>query len=135
MAKTNIPESPSINLLGTGTSIKGDIKSNGDFRIDGSLVGSIHSKGKVIIGTTGKVDGEIICQNADISGEVKARVTVAELLSLKATSKISGDVTTNKLAIESGAKFSGSCNMDSNETVKDKFSSPIEKPGIKEKIA
>lgn len=135
MAKTNIPESPSINLLGAGTSIKGDIKSNGDFRIDGSLVGSIHSKGKVIIGTTGKVDGEIICQNADISGEVKARVTVTELLSLKATSKISGDVTTNKLAIESGAKFSGSCNMDSSETRKDKFSSPIEKPGIKEKIA
>lgn len=135
MAKTNIPESPSINLLGAGTSIKGDIKSNGDFRIDGSLVGSIHSKGKVIIGTTGKVDGEIICQNADISGEVKARVTVAELLSLKATSKISGDVTTNKLAIESGAKFSGSCNMDNSEARKDKFSSPIEKPGIKEKIA
>jgi len=135
MAKTNIPESPSINLLGAGTSIKGDIKSNGDFRIDGSLVGSIHSKGKVIIGTTGKVDGEIICQNADISGEVKAQVTVAELLSLKATSKISGDVTTNKLAIESGAKFSGSCSMDSNEVRKDKFSSPTDKPGPKEKIA
>ena len=135
MAKTNIPESPSINLLGAGTSIKGDIKSNGDFRIDGSLVGSIHSKGKVIIGTTGKVDGEIICQSADISGEVKAQVTVAELLSLKATSKISGDVTTNKLAIESGAKFSGSCSMDNKEVRKDKFSSPTDKPGPKEKIA
>jgi len=135
MAKTNIPESPSINLLGAGTSIKGDIKSNGDFRIDGSLIGSIHSKGKVIIGTTGKVDGEVVCQNADISGEVKALVTVSELLSLKSTSKISGDITTNKLAIEAGARFSGSCNMESGEQRKEKFSPPNEKPSIKEKIA
>jgi len=135
MAKTNIPESPSINLLGAGTSIKGDIKSNGDFRIDGTLVGSIHAKGKVIIGTTGKVDGEVVCQNADISGEVKAQVTVAELLSLKSTSKIAGDITTNKLAIESGARFSGSCNMEGGEYKKEKFTTPGDKTSIKEKIA
>jgi len=118
MAKNIEQESPSINLLGAGTIIKGDIKSNGDIRIDGTLVGSVHSKGKVVIGTTGNVEGEVNCQNADISGTIKATINVAELLSLKATAKLDGEVITNKLAIEPGAVFCGSCSM-SNGLTKD----------------
>ncbi len=112
MAKTIVPETPSINLIGAGTTVKGDIKSTGDFRIDGTLVGSINSQGKVIVGSTGKLEGEIICQNADISGEVKAHVMVTELLTLKASAKLTGDITINKLAIEPGARFSGTCAMN-----------------------
>ena len=112
MAKNTEIESPSINLLGTGTVVKGNITSNGDFRIDGSLVGSIQSKGKVVVGPTGSVEGEIICQNADFSGNIKAQVSVTELLTLKSTSKLIGDIKTTKLAIEPGAMFSGSCKME-----------------------
>lgn len=115
MAKTNEIDSSSINILGAGTSVKGDITANGDFRIDGSLIGNISAKGKLVIGATGFVDGEITCQNADFSGSVKGKVNVAELLSLKSISKIIGDITINKLSIEPGAQFSGSCNMDSNK--------------------
>jgi cytoskeletal protein CcmA (bactofilin family) len=111
MAKSIETEAPSVNLLGAGTTIKGDIKSNGDIRIDGSLFGSVQSKGKIILGPTGIIEGELICQNAELSGTVKANISVNELLTLKATAKISGDISTNKLAIEPGAKFSGSCNM------------------------
>ncbi len=112
MIKNNTTESaPSINFLGSGTVMKGDIKSNGDFRIDGILHGSINSKGKVVVGASGKVEGEIICQNADISGEIKAKIVVHELLTLKASAKLTGDIFTNKLAIEPGAIFTGSCNM------------------------
>jgi cytoskeletal protein CcmA (bactofilin family) len=135
MAKTNIPETPSINLLGAGTTVRGDIKSTGDFRIDGSLVGSINSQGKVIVGVTGKLEGEIICQNADISGDVKATVVVTELLSLKSSAKLNGDITTNKLAIEPGAKFTGTCNMDNAGFKLPLISAEDEKPKIKEKIA
>lgn len=112
MAKTNEIISPSVNILGTGTVVKGEIISNGDFRLDGRLIGTINAKGKVVIGTTGSIEGEVICQNADFSGGIKARVTVAELLSLKASAKLTGDIITNKLSIEPGAKFSGTCNMD-----------------------
>lgn len=112
MAKNNEMESPSINLIGAGTVIKGDIKSNGDVRIDGTLLGSLQSKGKVVVGTSGNIEGEILCQNADISGNIKAHITVAELLSLKATAKLAGDIITNKLAIEPGANFSGTCSMN-----------------------
>jgi cytoskeletal protein CcmA (bactofilin family) len=112
MSKPKETEVPSINLLGSGTVVKGEIKLNGDFRIDGMFIGSINCKGKVVVGNTGMIEGEIICQNADFSGEVKATVKVAELLTLKESAKFTGDITTNKLAIEPGAKFSGQCVMD-----------------------
>jgi len=124
MGKNNTSEtSPSINFLGNGTTIRGDIKSNGDFRIDGHLIGSIHSKGKVVIGTSGKVEGEVICQNADISGNLDAKIVVLDLLTLKASARITGDIFTSKLAIEPGAKFTGSCNM--NDIPKEEFELPV----------
>ena len=120
MAKTILPETaPSINLLGSGTELTGDIRSNGDIRIDGILTGSINSTGKVVVGSTGRVDGEIICLNADISGEVSARIKVSELLSLKSTARVIGDIITNKLAIEPGAVFTGACKMESQSLTQD----------------
>jgi cytoskeletal protein CcmA (bactofilin family) len=103
---------PSINILGAGAVVKGDIQVNGDFRIDGTLNGTIQCKGKIVVGPTGKIDGEITCQNADFSGEVTATVRVSELLTLKETARFSGEITTGKLAIEPGAKFSGTCSME-----------------------
>ena len=105
-------EVPSINLLSSGTVVKGEINLNGDFRLDGSFIGTINCKGKVVVGPTGNIEGEIICQNADFSGEVKATVKVTELLTLKETARFTGDITTNKLSIEPGAKFSGNCIME-----------------------
>jgi cytoskeletal protein CcmA (bactofilin family) len=120
MSKTTIVETPSVNIIGNGTDIVGDINSNGDFRIDGQLKGTIQSTGKVVVGSTGKVEGEIICQNADISGEVKAHLKVYELLSLKASAVVSGDIVTNKLAIEPGAVFTGACTMGNLEMANEK---------------
>jgi cytoskeletal protein CcmA (bactofilin family) len=111
MAKNTISDSQSVNLIGAGTVIEGDITTNGDMRIDGALTGSINVKGKLVIGASGSVEGEIICQNADISGTLKGKIGVAELLSLKASAKLTGDIITNKIAVEPGATFSGSCSM------------------------
>ena len=112
MAKNNETEiTAAINLIGVGTEIKGDINSNGDIRIDGSLIGNLSTSGKLVIGETGKINGEILCKNSEVLGEIKGKIKVSELLSLKATSKIFGDITTKKLAIEPGSKFTGNCNM------------------------
>ena len=100
-----------VNLIGVGTTISGDVTSSGDIRVDGTLKGSINTKGKVVVGSTGIVEGDVVCQNADISGELKAKISVSELLALKSTAKLDGDILTNKLAIEPGATFSGSCSM------------------------
>jgi cytoskeletal protein CcmA (bactofilin family) len=112
MAKNREPEMPSINIMGPGTIVKGEISVNGDFRVDGSLIGNIQCKGKIVVGETGRIEGEINCQSADFSGEVQATVKVAELLTLKESARFSGDITTGKLAIEPGAKFSGTCKME-----------------------
>lgn len=109
--KASSTDSASINLIGNGTSISGDIKSNGDVRIDGILQGNISISGKLVVGSTGKIEGDIICQNADISGEIKGKINVSEMLVLKATSKLEGDIITGKIAIEPNATFTGTCNM------------------------
>ena len=103
-----------INLIGVGTDIKGDIKSTGDIRIDGSLTGNLNTKGKVVIGETGKIKGEINCKNSDVLGKIEGKIVAIDQLSLKATSVINGDLIASKLAIEPGARFTGNCNMSSN---------------------
>ena len=133
MAKNSNPDSQSVNLIGAGTTIEGDITTNGDMRIDGTLTGSINVKGKLVIGATGSVEGEIICQNADISGTIKGKIGVSELLSLKASAKLSGDIITNKIAIEPGAAFSGSCSMGG--VIKDIKGGTAEKAQLAEKTA
>ena len=101
----------SINLIGAGTVIEGDIRSNGDIRIDGTVYGHVNSKAKVVVGATGVVEGDVISQNSDVSGTIKGKTTVAELLFLKSTAKVIGDIVTGKLVVEVGATFTGSCNM------------------------
>lgn len=128
-------ESSGLNQLSAGTTIKGDIISNGDIRIDGTLDGTITTKGKLVVGPNGIVEGEVNCQNADISGTINAKITVAELLTLKATAKLNGDISTNKLAIEPGANFTGACSMGG--IVKDikQHGKDAEQRNSKEKIA
>jgi len=101
----------SVNLIGAGTKIVGDITSNGDFRIDGNLVGNLITSGKFVLGPNGIIDGNITCNNADISGEIKGTVNVSEILSLKSSARINGDIITGKLSIEPGALFTGTCDM------------------------
>jgi cytoskeletal protein CcmA (bactofilin family) len=114
MAKYNETETAAINLISTGTDIIGDVKSSGDIRIDGTLTGNLVTKGKIVIGSTGKVKGEIVCKNSEVSGTIEGKITVSQLLILKASSKILGDIATSKLSIEPGAMFTGNCKMSEN---------------------
>ncbi len=108
MAKTpEIITPDDLNKIINGTVFKGDITSNGDFRIDGTLKGSIHSKGKIVIGPSGSIEGEIRCKNAEVYGKVTAKVYVEELLSLRTSAELNGDIVYNKIAIEAGAKLVG----------------------------
>lgn len=115
MAKNNEPDTSMINLISSGTDINGDIISNGDIRIDGTVTGTLSTKGKVVIGPTGRLKGEIICKNSEISGIIEGKVTISNLLNLKSTCKIVGDIITSKLSIEPGAKFSGNCKMSESD--------------------
>lgn len=104
-------DSSARNIIAYGTTIQGEIESNGDFRIEGTLIGNVKVKGKIVIGESGIVEGEVICSNADISGKVKIKLEASEMTSLRATSHFEGDIITTKLLIEPGAVFTGKCQM------------------------
>ena len=110
-AMKNSEPTAAVNMIGAGTVITGDVISKGDIRVDGTLKGSVNTEGKVVLGREGVIEGDIVCKDADISGTIKARITVSQLLSLKTTAKLNGDIITNKLSIEPGASFTGSCSM------------------------
>lgn len=110
------------NRIVEGTSIIGDIVSKADFRLDGELIGNFTSQGKLVIGASGVIKGEIVCNNADIEGEFQGKIKVLEVLNIKATARIHGEVLVGKLSIEPGADFTATCTMltKANEaTIKD----------------
>jgi len=112
MAKIGESESTNkINMIGVGTTIEGSVSSTENIRFDGNLNGNLNTKGKVFVGQSGKVNGEIRCKNCEIEGIVEGKVIVEELLSLRSMSKIFGEIKTGKLAIEPGAIFTGKCDM------------------------
>src|SRR5882757_1494377 len=105
------PVGTSTSLIGAGTSMKGDITSNGDLRIDGTLVGNIHCSAKVVIGANGNVQGDINGHTADIMGKVTGTIKVKDLLQLKGGSLMNGNIQAAKLQIEPTASFNGECHM------------------------
>ena len=110
------------NRIVEGTSIIGDIVSKADFRLDGELIGNFTSQGKLVIGASGVIKGEIVCNNADIEGEFQGKIKVLEVLNIKATAQIHGEVLVGKLSIEPGADFTATCTMLTNAkeaTIKD----------------
>ncbi|HHL53378.1 MAG TPA: polymer-forming cytoskeletal protein [Flammeovirgaceae bacterium] len=101
----------SSNTIGKGTTVEGNIETYGNLRIDGKVIGNIITKSKLVLGQTSHVDGNILAQNAEVFGEVKGKIEVSDLLTLKSSSVIHGDILTSKLVVETGAKFNGGCKM------------------------
>lgn len=114
-----------INMIGVGTTIEGNISSNENIRFDGNLVGNLNTKGKVFVGQSGKVTGEIRCKNCEVEGVIDGKVVVEELLSLRAVSRLFGEIKTGKLAIEPGATFTGKCDMGGKKEIS---TEPVIKP-------
>ena len=98
-----------INVVGKNTTIVGDINSDGDFRIDGTLEGTLTTNGRVIIGTSGIIKGTVNATNADIEGKFTGELLVSNTLTVKATSVITGNVTIGNLSVEPGASFNATC--------------------------
>ncbi len=106
------------NKIEESTRITGEIKSNADFRIDGHLNGSITTSGKVVIGRQGVIEGNIKCLNADIEGRFIGKIEASEVLNLKSSAIIEGEVKISKLIVEAGANFNAKCSMKNISEVK-----------------
>ena len=124
MAKGNeAAASGKINSIMEGTTLEGEVRTDSNIRIDGKVKGSIHAKGRLIVGQTGVIEGDVICQSSEIEGTLLGTIQCQDILSLKATAKVQGDINSKKLAIEPGAVFTGNCSMG-NSVIKE-----MPKPG------
>lgn len=113
MSKTAEPSSSAdkLNRIVDGTNIVGEIVSDSNIRIDGKVEGTISVKGRLVVGPTGVIKGEVVCENADVEGSISGKFSVNGLLTLKSTANLQCDILTKKLAIEPGATFTGTCAM------------------------
>jgi len=98
-------------LVSAGTTLKGDISSNSDLRIDGTIIGNIHSSSKIVIGASGVVEGDITGNQADVVGKVSGNIKTKDLLQLRGDSVVNGNVYAGKLQVEPTAIFNGQCHM------------------------
>jgi cytoskeletal protein CcmA (bactofilin family) len=111
--KTN--GSSGATLISAGTTVKGDISSNSDLRIDGSIIGNVSSTAKIVIGASGSVEGDISGNQADIVGKVSGNIKTKDLLQLRGDCVVNGNVYAGKLQVEPTAIFNGQCHMGSSE--------------------
>ena len=117
-------QSDRLNKILSGTEITGDIVSDSNLLIEGEIIGNISCSGKVMIGTSGKIRGNLVCVNAEVDGAMDGELTIENLLVLHSTARIKGDIQTLKLTIEEGAYFEGACVMKSpvsNTSMKSDF--------------
>lgn len=112
MAKQTENSLNTVNLIASTTQLTGDVNSQTDIRIDGKLKGNLNTGGRLIVGESGSILGDINCKTAEIEGNIEGKIVVEGLLTLKSTSTLKGEVTTAQLMIEPGAQFNGSCQMD-----------------------
>lgn len=99
------------NQIEQGTKIKGDIITHGNIRLDGEVEGNIFSESKVVLGSTCKMNGNLKAQNAEISGEVTGTIEISELLVLRPSAVVTGDIISSKMVVDEGAVFNGTCKM------------------------
>lgn len=109
--KKNMDKGKVDTIIGAEAKISGTIESQGAIRIDGLLEGEIHSDANIIIGKTGKVKGQIKCNNLTVGGHMEGNADIFSTLSLIETGELVGDIIVKDLDIESGAKFKGTCKM------------------------
>ena len=115
------------NRINDGTNIKGDINSNGYFRIDGRIEGNVKTPSKVVIGKTGVIIGTLSCKNADVEGNIKGILNISGTLSLKSSAHIEGEVSVGKLAVEPGATFNATCLMKGSKKETPSYTKEIKK--------
>ncbi len=119
MSKTSELQPTAVNLICDGTAIKGDIQASRDIRIDGYLNGKMEVNGKVVVGNSGKIQGDVHCKTIDVSGKVEGNIIASEMVNLKSTAVILGNIATDKISVEPGAKFTGTCKMGEPAPKKD----------------
>jgi len=106
-----IPSPNAFNTLAVGTVIEGNVRSASDIRVDGSIFGNLTCDSKIIIGPSGIIEGDVSCASAHIEGKYKGKLTVGDILNIRENAVVTGDIITQKLIVQAGVSFNGTCVM------------------------
>lgn len=107
----------SSNVISKETRITGDIKAQGNIRVEGTVEGTIQSKSKIVIGDSALVTGNINATEAEIAGKIEGEIICTDTLFLKKTANVHGNIYTLKLVVENGAVFNGKIQMTTTHTL------------------
>lgn len=110
-SKDKVITSNTHNVIASGTVLTGKVHAEEDFRIDGNIEGDISCKGKVIVGNSSSIKGNVESSNIEVFGEIDGNILCRDTVILRATAKVTGDIKTQTIEIEPGAVFAGSCAM------------------------
>ncbi len=120
-----------VTRISKGASIIGDIVSSSDIRVDGEVSGTIFSESKIVLGETAVINGNILCSNLDLWGKLEGEVYVKDTLSIKSMATVSGSIHVNKLQVELGARFNGTCGMISEQEFEKSVADKVRKHPLK----
>ena len=123
-----------ICRISKGTVVEGVIRTSSDIRVDGSVIGTVYTTGRLVIGESGQVSGLTMCSNLDMWGKLEGQAYVAEIASLKAESIFNGELHVGRLSVELGASYDGTCNM-MQQAEFEKVTAPFQseaKPSVKQ---
>lgn len=101
----------SDTVIGTGVEVEGALGSAGDITVDGHVKGDVTAGGNITIGVNGEVRGNLSGINIVIAGHITGNVVASGETHLTETCKLKGDITTQLIAIDSGANFLGTIKM------------------------
>jgi cytoskeletal protein CcmA (bactofilin family) len=117
----------SVSRISEGTSVTGEINSSNDIRVDGRVKGKLFSEGRIVVGEHACIEGTVLCTNLDLWGKMEGDLFVKDLLSLKGSASVTGNLHVRKLQVEMGASLNGSCKMISEEDFEASLSNQVSK--------
>ncbi len=117
VANSTNNSTPTINIISEGTKVNGNINSNSDIRIAGTIEGEAVSKGKLILTSSGRIKGDVKSAEADIAGRLEGEVRISEKLILRNSAVVDGNIYTKSLLVEEGAKINGACRMGTDANI------------------
>ena len=100
-----------MNIIGTGTVVEGKIRSQGNVRVDGKLIGEVTAGESLSVGVTGEIEGNVTAKNVTVGGKVRGTISASEKIVFEGKSVIRGDIRATRLIVDEGSIFDGRVSM------------------------
>ncbi len=106
-----------LSIIGPGMTVVGDLVTGGTLRIEGRVQGNVQVAGTVVIGKDAVVEGEVVAEDAIVSGSVDGSLLARSRIEVHATARVAGDLRARSMQLDEGAVLNGRLAMGPGEVV------------------